>query len=195
MKYTWKTIAVVGVLFLLMIRCTENEDIGDTTDLDTTYFPLAEGYEWVYERRSPAWSGSRYDTFSIRVRSAIEQSDGWLRFHLEGGSFEDVGNPAMINNDQVIIFEGLDTIALIPQVTDNEPSEISAGYTGDTLNLSHIYYEDLYYYSHSTRRLKGMGVIFQEYDQSLPPYTQVHYEESYRDRLLYFRKGDTIWRY
>jgi len=192
MKSAWKIVLILGVLLSLGCSLVGSRD---DLDLDTTYFPFAEDYEWVYERHSQAWSGNRYDTFSIRVGSAIEQSDGWLRFHLEGGSFEDVGNPAMINNDQVIIFEGLDTIALIPQVTDNEPSEISVGYTGDTLNLSHIYYEDLYYYSHSTRRLKGVGVIFQEYDQSLPPYTQVLPEESYRDRLLYFRKGDTIWRY
>ena len=186
MNYKWKVIAFVGLVFL--IGC----NIVSEVDLDETYFPLDTGYEWTYERRSPAWSGSRYDTLSIRVRSAIEQSDGWLRFHLEGGSFEDVGNPVMINNDQVIIFEGLDTVALIPEATDNDPSsEISVGYTGDTLNLSRIYYEDLYYYSYSTRRLKGVGVIFQEYSQ----YTEVYDEESYMDRLLYFRKGDTIWRY
>ncbi len=164
--------------------------------LDETFFPAGAGYEWVYERESYVWddmaSSKSVDTFSIKVVSKTTK-DGLTIFKLKGGSFEDVGEEIAIAGNYVAVFEGMDTIPLVPP-EDFKAKESFPGYgvvyRGDTLTLNYDVGGGYVLMLYSTERIKGVGVIRQTAEIREPP----HYE-GHVDRLLCFIKGrDTLWK-
>ncbi|MBN2380060.1 hypothetical protein JXM67_09700 [candidate division WOR-3 bacterium] len=185
---------IVSLLALTLVGCSKLNH----NSLDTTYFPLGQGYVWVYERQNYITFSGRdggdisYDTISIKVISMVVQDD-WLVFNLEDSGFVDVGEKAMICKGKILVFDGEDTVPLIPPAHFEPKADIkgyAAGYFGDTLGFSLCSGDGSLLMAYSTQRLKGVGVIYQEAELRSPPYY-----EGYFDRLLYFIKGeDTAWK-
>jgi len=162
---------------------------------DNTYFPIGEGYEWVYLRQNfrtdEDADSISFDTVSIKV-VFTETIDGWTSYQLEGGAFEDVGEVVNVSKEGILVFGGVDTIPLVPP-EDFEPRESVIGYGlgyRDSLLTISLYSGGGYVLMvYSTERVKGIGVISQEAELRSPP----HYE-GHIDRLMYFIKnGDTVW--
>ncbi len=194
-----------------------------TNPLDETYFPAGLGYEWVYERENYVWEESgkndkTFDTLHIKVVS-IESSRGWTTYRLEGGSeedeggdgvpgrmrsrrlglkvgeegFIDVGEEVLTDGNRVVVFDGQDTLPLVPP-KDFKPRTDVVGYgvryRGDTLDIGYDVGGGYELTIYSAERLKGVGAIRQEFEIRSPP----HYE-GHIDRLLYFIKNrDTAYK-
>ncbi|MBD3285135.1 hypothetical protein GF338_02240 [candidate division WOR-3 bacterium] len=189
MKYCWMVALFVIIVFS---GCESVENNLDDTinQLDTTYFPLGLDYEWCYEY----WNNGKCDTITISVKNISENSDKWIEYHLTGGSsdyFIDLSNPARIRDNKVILFDDFDTVSAIPDSNDLESNYVEYRY--DTL---HLFFDSLdgdYNYHYYTMRLKGIGVIRQGYSEwEFWPYGDKVKDRNYR--LLYFLKGDTVWR-
>lgn len=174
--------------------------------LDTTYFPFGEGYEWVYEIhgyiRSKYDDEDHYDTLIVKVDSA--EVEGQHSIYYLNYFFFDVGTSVEIINDSLEIFWYWSNptrivIPIIPRpVSIHEKygnysyANMDIFYQGDTLYISDDeYYEMDGYYGYSTQRLKGIGVV-SEHDWFR---IDGAYEEGHHLQLLYFIKGDTVWRF
>lgn len=174
--------------------------------LDTSYFPLAEGYEWIYEIhgyiRSKYDDEDHYDTLIVKVDS-ISVGEYELIFYLNY-RYSDVGSQVEIVNDSLEINWYWSNpikivIPIIPEpVSIHEKygnysyANMDIFYQGDTLYISDDeYYEMDGYYGYSTQRLKGIGVV-SEHDWFR---MDGAYEEGHHLQLLYFVKGDTVWRF
>ncbi|TKJ37290.1 hypothetical protein CEE36_11125 [candidate division TA06 bacterium B3_TA06] len=171
--------------------------------LDTTYFPLGEGYEWIYQRhtyiRSHYGDEDDYDIITIRVTESSSEGNH-LYFKLEGGSFADVGSQISIVNDSISPYWGYESVRIhvIPQPAHYRQEgnyyyiDLEISYQGDTLWIVNEEFYDMDgYYGYSTQRLKGIGVIHQHKWY----WTGGSYEDGHHLQLLYFIKGDTVWRF
>jgi hypothetical protein len=167
--------------------------------LDGTFFPAGIGYEWVYERENYVWedkvvNSKTRDTLHIKVvsRKASREVRGWTTYELQGGAFEDVEKEITVDTGRVVVFGGQDTLPLVPR-PDFKPRQDIVNYgvlvRGDTLRIGLDVGGGYELTLYSTVRLKGVGVLRQEFEIRSPP----HYE-GHIDRLLYFIKGrDTVW--
>lgn len=154
-------------------------------DLDTTYFPFGLKYEWVYEKSQVSGGGNvlNRDTIVVSVLDSTGTINE-LRFNLEG-SFLDVGSSVSIIDHIATVF-GNRKVYINPDNTDT----LSLRYYHSTSN-PYGWYEvtDI-----NVKRLKGLGVIYQDdlwYNgDEIGP---VEWDE-YEYRLLYFIKdADTVW--
>lgn len=162
---------------------------------DETYFPAGQGYQWVYSRQNFVADEDAdsvyFDTVTVRIVST-DTSDGWTAYQLEGGYYLDVGDIITIGDDRVLVFDGADTVPLVPPA-DFEPRDdvigYGLGYRDSILTISLYSGGGYVLLVNSTERLKGVGVINQMAELRSPP----HYE-GYIDRLMYFIKAqDTVW--
>lgn len=176
-------------------------------DLDTTYFPFGLDYSWTYETYSwyyyweaPYPPEEEYDTVTITVTDSIFGESGWI-FYLNG-SFRDVGDTVSILGNKVFLYDS-EWISINPKIGDYDAG-IAVNYEDDTACISrhtsgHYLWDDFLdaYWScdRSVLRLKGIGVVFEEYsynDRWGESGEEAWYNSS---SLLYFCKGtDTIWR-
>ncbi len=167
--------------------------------LDTTYFPMGEGNEWTYQRRS--WGSTQsgdstitwddYDTFTVSVADSFWESNVMLvSFSDTGKFFHDLSNPAKVMDGKVLIDPWKED-AMHPWINPYLPetkwgSEIC--YSKDTLEISFggtPTGEDpnYSYYQEWTYRLRNIGPILQGTSYSNWDFG----EESYtRDSLISF---------
>lgn len=175
-------------------------------DLDTTYFPFGLDYSWTYENYHyhDEWMypypDTSYDTVTIRVVDSTFGENGWI-FTLNG-SFQDVGDTVSIVGNRIFVY-GLEWISIIPKAGEYDAG-IEVEYDADTVNVSrhtsgHYLWDDYldaYWTSHrNSLRIKGVGVVFANYDR-FDQFGHTGYIDIYHSStLLYFCKGtDTIWR-
>ncbi len=180
-----KTLLLLAIAAITITGCNLFEKPA-TSDLDTTYFPMALGYSWTYERT--VLDNAKCDTFSIKVVAAERDKFGW-KFKLEGGRFIDVSNPVKINRNKVAVFGGIDTVAIEPTPTGtiyNKAATVS--YTGDELMVSFLDRLSAGNPDWIAVRKKGIGVVEQWYFK-VDDNNKSH---GYYCRLLSFEKNGEI---
>ena len=155
--------------------------------LYNTFFPMDTGYEWVYVEEEWYWDTEEewctdiYD-ICIKVKSITPLENGWFCYKLEGGTFTDVGDSIITNGDAIVLNWNLDTIPTTPPPGYyNHKEDLEIQRLGNTLTFS------LWGYGEDRREI-GLGVVYQFRVEG-------YYGPGYIDRLKYFRKGDTIWRF
>ncbi|MBN2381091.1 hypothetical protein JXM67_14935 [candidate division WOR-3 bacterium] len=192
-------VVVILTAVFLIIDCSE-EPL--SLDLDTTYFPFGEDYEWYYEEYTSIFQNG--DLVSIDTQAyhvLVLDSTGTntsCTFDLEG-YFDDLADPIEIINDSVFVFlEGQGkirvgkTINLVNPQTDTIQdlyNFFSIFYSGDTLKIKLNYASSEGPVFHTVSRVKGLGTTWQSLitasDQD-----SVHT----LDKFLFLRKGsDTTW--
>lgn len=168
----------------------------DEFDLSETYFPYAEGYQWIYERnlfiRSKYGDEDEYDTISIKVEAATLGTERSV-FHLSK-DYSDIGKSFFIVNDSIEIIWGESETRQIHVYDESDKyygEDGSITYSNDSLIIDHYEYRESWgYYGYYLCRLKEVGVL-SDYNSF---WTGGTYEEGVKLRLLYFIKGtDTVW--
>ena len=181
------------------------EDWGEVieVDLDTTYFPMGEGYEWIYQRHSwgekvsyPEYDTTTwdyYDTFTVSVADSFWQGKiMMINFADTGKPFHDIGNPARVMDGKVLL-ETWSEDAVTPWVNPYLPETnwpLGISYSGDTLKISYSDAApggDPYYswYQEWTHRLRNIGPVLQ--GSSYYNYDSGEEESYTRDSLISFK--------
>jgi len=178
---------VVGLLLVFtIIDCSTTNDID--IDLDTTFFPLKEGYEWTYERHTHEghtdYEEDYYDTFTIYVLGNTTC--------LEGGEFLDIGSRGKIQDGEIKVWTT--TIPLNPTAADSfedDKYRINIELSGEDLTIRTIDKDPFYWPTdYTVLRKKGIGVMWQECFEGW----DIHHMRYEHNNLLYFIKGeDTVW--
>lgn len=190
----------IGLGVLLTISSC---DIFDPVTIEESYFPLDYGYQWIYQEHitiadgnhstGEFWTDEYWDTIAVSVSSVSVPSEGWKNYHIRGEPFMDIGSTAKVHGDEIVVFDGLDTIPIIPDSSFTGNANIRIGYSADTLKLCLETGEagaDLYY--NDVSRLQSVGAIYQSHGWLSGVYYR-YADTTYR--LLYFIKDtDTVWR-
>ncbi|MBD3285137.1 hypothetical protein GF338_02250 [candidate division WOR-3 bacterium] len=153
-----KCLLILGVLILSTITCTHDGTTTIEVDLDTTYFPIKEGYAWIYERHTheghTGYEEDYYDTFTISVYGDTKS--------LEGGEFLDIGSHAEIQNGEIKVWTT--TIPLNPTSIDSfedDKYKIEITPSGEDLRLFAIDKDPFYWPAdYEVRRKKGIGAMW-----------------------------------
>ncbi len=190
-------------LGVMLAGCTPPDNPGKTwLVLDTTYYPFAAGYKWVYEEYTLNYQDgqmldSTYEMYKVEVTDSAGSDSSWT-FKLEG-YFEDLPQTVAIEADSVYAsLQGYPgkpgkTISIVEPQTDTLTdlyNIFSISKLGDTLNLKIRYATGTQgeHRSISVDRLKGFGVVSQEFVNVLPPDSQYIFDRT----LFLIKENDTI---
>jgi hypothetical protein len=138
-------------------------------DLDTTYFPLGLGYEWIYQRHD--LENDSYDTLTVTV-TGLEKISDTLVFTLSGQML-DINSPTEVFECKIELWVWawdmgkhyiLPVVAPRPFHKEESYSLETITYEGDTLVIDVI--SDEREISRGlaetwTRRVRGLGIVKQ----------------------------------
>jgi hypothetical protein len=183
------------MVVLSIISCKE------PGELENTYFPAGDGYQWTYEVNQVLDEGGLItiqatDTLTIKVDS-IDEGMG-VKYVYFDNTFVDVSNKMKVIESDVAVYRNNkeDWIPLVPEKdyvnSNSEKKRNHYKICIDHDTLIFTAYRDILVVSDAsvTKRLKGVGVIEQSWTGSATLMdTRMEF------RLLYFVKGeDTVWR-
>ncbi|MBD3286850.1 hypothetical protein GF359_09480 [candidate division WOR-3 bacterium] len=190
---------VILTTIFLSTSCSEEPF---TIDLDTTYYPLGEEYEWYYEEYVSTYNNGELvsiDTqaYHILVLDSSGTDTSWT-FDLEG-YFDDLDDPVEITKDSIRVFlEGQGkirigkTVNLInpqPDTLEDLYNFFSILYSDDTLKIKLNYASGEGSFFHTVCRVKGQGPTYQS------KISMTGEDSVYTlDKFLFLRKeSDTTW--
>jgi len=183
-KYFWKAANIMeGVELWSEVRFFQIDHDLPALDLDTTYYPLALGYKWVYQN----WvDGDIYDTNSVEVTEIISETyqitytiTTISTIGMQDFSY-DLPQQTILLGNLLYCYRRVNSVTGSNDTLHLHSSESGAGVeTGG------------YWSSSTTRnRVKELGLLYQEWTY----WAEAWGEQTFEDRLLYFIKGeDTMW--
>jgi hypothetical protein len=193
------------VLALAATSCQEEMVILNPQDMDTTYFPIGETYQWTYVRHQFQYSSgpdgyktenSGYDTVTINVANMTEETNGWTFYLCD--DFEDIGSSMKNSANEIVVFDWI-SIPPVPETDTSFADATSNAFVklvSDTLHLeiSSSATKTSGESWRGTYRLRDIGVI-KQYSRDTEVADNTYYEWGYEDRLICFIKDqDTVWR-
>lgn len=174
-KYFWKVANIMGGVELWSEERTFQIDHDlPELNLDTTYYPLALGYKWVYQN----WIDDEVeDTNSVEVTEVTNNSElttYTITIVPSHGMSFDLPSPTILFGN--LLYPGLDSVS---------GSEDTLHVYSSSSGVSETPWES----SNTTDRVKGLGLLYQYIR-----YSDWNVEQTFEDRLLYFIKSeDTVW--